>query len=140
MDGILFPLWKMALEIFPLISSSHLAVHPSINCLADRPSSFYLFQWDPPADQNLFKDLSSSSSSAGVACVWPGTQINLSLLKPLGKMSYKESFSSYLSFFPPKVWYQLNTSENEPCVLSRLLWVYCWFNKVWTFNIFVEWY
>lgn len=64
MDGKIF-LGKAALKVFLLISSSHSAAHLSINCLADRLPSLHPFQRDPPADQNLFRDL-SSSSIAGV--------------------------------------------------------------------------
>lgn len=63
-----FFLGKAVLEVFLLISSSRSAAHLSINCLADRLPSLHPFQRDPPADQNLFRDL-SSSSLAGCLCL-----------------------------------------------------------------------
>lgn len=51
---------RVALEIFHLVSSSHLAAHPSINCLTNTISSLFPSSGESHADQNLLKVLSSS--------------------------------------------------------------------------------
>lgn len=155
---------RVALEIFHLVSSSHLAAHPSINCLTNTISSLFPSSGESHADQNLLKVLSSSYPTGMLLfdqvlksiCLCWNLQGKCSILGHfLDAWDLFKWMTRIQYFWKWDLCFGHSCSGFELFIFSRVVslssfwlknhfeadgWCFCLLNKLWATNMFTEWH